>query len=379
MKIIIYLPQPNSKRIKIFIPYKMEAERSLLKKISGWTFHKEQKLWSISNTENNFNLLKKIFENKFTIVQEDKKIKVKNFTLNEKSILALANMEQKMILKAYSPNTIRAYKHELSFFLKYFERYDLKTVTKDQIESYLFYMISKYKFGESKQNIIINAVKFYYEKILEMPREYYNIQRPKRSKTLPNVLSQEEVFILINSPKNLKHKAILYTIYSCGLRVSELLNLRIDDIRSKDKYVFVKGAKGKKDRRTILSENLLIILREYYMEYKPSYWLFEGQTSGKYSAKSVQSIYRKAQKKSGANPWSTPHTLRHSFATHLLENGENLRNIQVLLGHESSKTTEIYTHVTNSMNKNIVNPLDIILKNNTFTNKNDNSKDKGVD
>ncbi len=140
---------------------------------------------------------------------------------------------------------------------------DLKTVTKEQIENYVFYMITKYKVGESKQNIMINAIKFYYEQVLGMPREYYEIQRPKRAKTLPNVLSQEEVLRLINAPDNIKHKAILYTIYSCGLRISELLNLRLVDIHSDDNYIFVKGAKGKKDRRTLLSKNLLSLLREY--------------------------------------------------------------------------------------------------------------------
>jgi len=367
MKIIIYKPLPKSKRIKIFIPYEMEDERAVVKAISGRFYNKPQKLWSIVNTEKNYELLKKIFANKFIIKEEEKKVKIPDFSLNEKSLTALSEAEQKLILKAYSPNTIRTYKHELIIFFKYFERYDLKTVTKEQIESYLFYLITKFKIGESKQNIAINAIKFYYEQILKMPREFYDIQRPKRSKTLPNVLSEEEVFKLINSPKNLKHKAILYTIYSCGLRLNELLNLRVDDIRSKDAYVFVKGAKGKKDRRTILSGYLLELLRKYYIKYKPSYWLFEGQSGGKYSAKSVQNIFRKAQKKSGTNPWSTPHTLRHSFATHLLENGENLRNIQVLLGHESSKTTEIYTHVINATNKNIQNPLDNILKKFKFT------------
>jgi len=362
MAIIIYAPHTKSKRIKLFIPYEMESEREILKKIKGRVYHQYQKLWSITYTKENFNLLKTIFKGKYKIFDEEKPPKLPQFTLNEISLIAIAEAEQKLILKAYSPNTIRSYKHELIIFFKYFESVDLKTVTKEQIENYLFYLITKYKIGESKQNIAINAVKFYYEQVLGMPREYYDIQRPKKANTLPNVLSQEEIFRLINAPKNIKHKAILYTIYSCGLRLNELLNLRIIDIHSDDKYVFIKGAKGKKDRRTLLSENLLKILRKYYIKNKPAYWLFEGQKGGKYSAKSVQNIFRRAQQNSRTNPWSTPHTLRHSFATHLLENGENLRNIQILLGHESSKTTEIYTHVINTANKKINNPLDVIMK-----------------
>ncbi len=366
-KITIYSPRIKAKRIKLYIPYSMTDERILLKSIESRFYHKEQKLWSIINIPENFSLIKTIFKGKFIIEEEHKKEMFPEYTLSEKSLRILAETEQKLILKACSPNTIKSYIAALSKFLKYFETYDLNTVTKEQIESYIYWLITKYKIGESMQNTIINAIKFYYEHVLGKPREYYDIQRPKRAKTLPNVLSKEEVYRLINSPENIKHKAMLYTIYSGRLRMSELLNLRICDIRSDDSYIFIKGAKGKKDRRTLLSENLLKLLRQYYKKYKPSYWLFEGQDGGKYGATSVQKIYREAQKKTGVNPWSTPHTLRHSFATHMLENGENLRNIQVLLGHESTKTTEIYTHVINSTNKKIKNPLDIMIENNTFT------------
>jgi len=366
MGIIIYAPRAKSKRIKLFIPYQMKEERELIKSVESRFYHKQQRLWSIINTKDNFNMLKEIFKGKYKIIDDEIPQQIPQFTLSEKSLIAISQTEQKLILKAYSTNTIRTYKSELSYFLKYFESFELKTVTKEQIESYIFYMITKYKISESKQNTTINAIKFYYEQVLGKPREYYEIQRPKKLKSLPNVLSQEEVFKLINTPENIKHKAILYTIYSCGLRINELLNLRINDIRKDDSYVFIKGAKGKKDRRSLLSENLLEILRSYYIKYKPAYWLFEGQDGGKYSATSIQKIFRRAQQKSGASPWSTPHTLRHSFATHLLENGENLRNIQVLLGHESTKTTEVYTHVTNMANKMIKNPLDSILKKYTF-------------
>ena len=369
MKIVIYQPLRQSTRIKIKVPYKMKDERILLKKIEGRFYHKSQRLWSIPNTEENMALLKKIFKGKYIIEKMQQPPKMPSVILNEKSLEKLAIVHQKLVLKSYSAHTIRNYKAELAIFFKYFENVDLQQLDKEQIESYVFYLIDKYKISESRQNTVINAIKFYYEKVLGLPREFYDIQRPKRPKTLPNVLSQEEVFKLINSPENIKHKAILYTLYSCGLRVSELINLRIKDIRSDLGYVFIKGAKGKKDRHTVLSDHLLKILREYFKKYRPSYWLFEGRDGGKYSAKSVQKIYRKAQQETGANPWSTPHTLRHSFATHLLENGENLRNIQVMLGHESSKTTEIYTHVININNKKVKNPLDIIIKNNKFDNK----------
>lgn len=165
---------------------------------------------------------------------------------------------------------------------------------------------------------------------------------------------------ILNSPKNIKHKAILYTIYSAGLRVGELTRLRIEDIRSDDGYIFVKDSKGKKDRHTVLSPSLLTILRQYYKKHRPSYWLFEGQDGGQYSTTSIQAIFRKAVKHTNSNPWSTPHTLRHSFATHLLQAGVNLRYIQNALGHNSSKTTEIYTRVININNKTLKSPLDLL-------------------
>jgi len=204
------------------------------------------------------------------------------------------------------------------------------------------------------------TVKSYYEHTLGKPREYYNITRPKKSQDLPNVLSKEEVKRIINSPKNIKHRAILTTIYSAGLRIGELTRLRVEDIRSDDGYIFVKDSKGKKDRHTVLSLQLLALLRRYYKKHRPSYWLFEGQDGGQYSAKSIQAIFRKAVKETNANAWSTPHTLRHSFATHLLQAGVNLRYIQNALGHNSSKTTEIYTRVININNKTLKSPLDLL-------------------
>ncbi|MDN3725532.1 tyrosine-type recombinase/integrase [Aequorivita sp. SDUM287046] len=271
-----------------------------------------------------------------------------------------------MALKGFSPATIRNYQHSLLHFFKYFETADLRTITKDQIEGYVFHLISKHRIGEQKQNLVINAIKCYYEHTLAMPREYYTITRPRKSKDLPNVLSVEEVRKILNHPTNLKHRAILHTIYGGGLRVGEVIRLRIKDIRSEDGYIFIKDSKGKRDRHTVLSPMLLSLLREYYKAYKPAYWLFEGQDGGQYSAKSIQSIFRCAAKATHSNPWSTPHTLRHSFATHLMERGVNIRYIQSALGHASTKTTEIYTRVLGINNKTLKSPLDSLYETVTF-------------
>ena len=158
MSIIIYSPRVKSKRIKIFIPYEMTEERKLLKTVESRFWHKQQRLWSVLNTIENFEMLKTIFKGKYQILNEEKTPVIPKFTLNKVSILALTEAEQKMILKAYSPHTIRSYKSELARFFKYFEIFNIKSVTKEQIESYVFYLITKYKIGESKQNIAINAI-----------------------------------------------------------------------------------------------------------------------------------------------------------------------------------------------------------------------------
>ena len=201
---------------------------------------------------------------------------------------------------------------------------------------------------------------------LNCPREYYNIQRPKKTLNIPNVLSKKEVYDILNSPTNLKHRAILSTIYGSGLRISELLNLRIADVHSAEGYLFIKDSKGKKDRKTILSQHLVILLRKYYQEDKPSYWLFEGQSGEKYSTSSIRAIFRKAVKDTNSNPWSTVHTLRHSFATHCIENNVSMRHLQNMLGHSSPKTTEIYTKTIEINNKTITSPLDFLLNSPTL-------------
>ena len=194
--------------------------------------------------------------------------------------------------------------------------------------------------------------------MLRRTADTYYFQRPKKEKKLPIVLSEEEITEILRQISNLKHKCIIYIIYSAGLRLSEVTNLQISDIDSKRKVITIRGGKGKKDRITLLSETILELLREYYKEYKPQKWLFEGQKGGKYSPTSVQKIFKTALAKTKITKNASIHTLRHSFATHLLERGTDLRYIQELLGHSSPKTTEIYTHVTKKGIDKIKSPLD---------------------
>lgn len=365
-KPIIFIAKKNAKRIKVKIPYELHEIRFSFKKLNSTFWHKNQKLWSIINTEKNLDLVKKVFNNNFEIkeLKTSKKIEIR--ILNEKTKLALFDVEEKLTLKRYGKSTVRVYTKMLTIFFSYFMEKDFKQISKQEIESFIYQLIIKNNISESYQNQLINAIKAYYEHVLGMPREYYEIERPKKTLSLPNYLSESEVFKIINSPINLKHRTILTTIYSAGLRISEVINLRVVDINSKEGIIFVKDGKGKKDRKTILSEYLLDLLRKYYIKYKPSYWLFEGAIGDKYSKSSVAAIFRKAIKNTNSNPWATVHTLRHSFATHGLQNGISLRHIQIMLGHESPKTTERYTKNIEINNKKILSPLDVIIKKNNL-------------
>lgn len=258
----------------------------------------------------------------------------------------------------YSSSTEKTYRMALEDFINYHHTVDLDKLNESQIQSFLRHLVMERNVSTSYQNQAINAIKFYYERVLGGQRKTYFIDRPKKEKTLPVVLSEEEIIEIISSIKNIKHKAIIMTIYSAGLRISECVHLKIKDIDSNRMQIRVEQAKGKKDRYTLLSEKTLHILRIYFKEYKPIIYLFEGQNGGQYSVRSIQQIFIEACRKAKITKKVSVHSLRHSFATHLLEQGTNLRYIQSLLGHANSKTTEIYTHITTKGFDQLKSPLD---------------------
>ncbi len=223
---------------------------------------------------------------------------------------------------------------------------------------FLRYLVDERQISTSYQNQSINAIKFYYEQVLGGKRKFYFLDRPRKEKRLPVVLSEEEVVRIFGQVGNIKHKCLLMLIYSAGLRIGEALNITVADIDSARGQVSIRGAKGNKDRVSLLSASLLPLLREYYQQYQPKKYLFEGMGGGKYSARSAQAVLKRAVKQAKIKKNVTLHTLRHSFATHLLENGTDLRYIQTLLGHNSSRTTEIYTHVSTKALRDIRSPLD---------------------
>ena len=258
----------------------------------------------------------------------------------------------------YSIKTIKTYKTMFEEFINHYPKTELEEIDDRQIIDFLQYLVIERKISTSYQNQSINAIKFYYERFLGRPRKLYLIERPNKEKMLPVVLNEAEIIHTFRQVTNIKHKAIIMLIYSSGLRLGELLNLKINDIDSKRMQVFIRQAKGRKDRYTLLSKKMLPILRQYFAEYRPKEWLFEGAKGMQYSESSVQAIVTEAFRKAGINKKASTHTLRHCFGTHLLENGTDLRYIQALMGHASSKTTEIYTHVTTKGFDQIINPMD---------------------
>jgi len=265
---------------------------------------------------------------------------------------------RKLEIRKYALNTKRIY---ISMFEKFISHYDKEenpmNLNEMDVRLYLQKLVQQQR-SDSYINQAINAIKFYYEVVKEMPNRFYEVERPIKREKLPEVLSKEEVKAMIENTLNIKHKCIIGLLYSSGLRRGELLSLKMKEIDSKRMTIFIKNAKGGKDRYTLLSNKLLVDLRRYYLTYKPKMWLFEGAAGEPYSGSSIQKIVHKSAKLAGIRKRVVPHMLRHSFATHLLEDGTDLRYIQTLLGHKSSQTTEIYTHVANNVLTRIKNPLD---------------------
>jgi len=279
--------------------------------------------------------------------------------LREEHIEQLLHFENYLRSKRYSPNTIKTYSDSLKTFFRFCgEKLIYELDTDDVIRFNNDYILKK-GLSVSFQNQVINAIKLFYRKRYNKNMDTDNLHRPRREKRLPNVLSKEEVKAILEAPVNIKHRAMLSLIYACGLRRSELLNLTLKDIHSDRKLVIIRQSKGKKDRIVPLSTKIITLLREYYKLYRPKIWLFEGQKAGeKYSERSIQQVLNQALEKACINKPATLHWLRHSYATHLLENGTDLRYIQELLGHNSSKTTEIYTHVSTKNIQQIKSPFD---------------------
>jgi len=323
-----------------------------------WSISKKK--WHINYSEEN---LKTVY-NTFEAIAEIDSTGVDKVTLKEsRRIVGIEIPEEYvnlLIRRRYSENTIRVYSSLFEEFVNFYAGKEPEEITEDDIRKYQDYLVKRRKISRNTQNQAINAIKFYYEKVLGREKGDYYIERPLKEKRLPEIISESELLKVLKATENIKHKTIITMLYSSGVRRAELLNLRIRDLDFEKKIIFVRGGKGKKDRTTILADYAILVLLKYLKIYKPYYWLFEGPTKKQYSPTSVLSILRRASIKAGLNKIVRPHMLRHSFATHMLEQGVDLRYIQTILGHGSSKTTEIYTHVSNYSLTKIKSPFDAI-------------------
>ena len=334
----------NENRIAVYFE-KNQDLIARIKQIEGARWSQQKTVWHLPDTTEN--------RERFKIEP------LANSLPSPEGIVQIEKFKQWLRSKRYSESTLINYSEALKSFLVFYREKPIAEITNEDVIIYNNDYILKNNLSASYQNQITNAIKLYFKTIKNTKIEVDKIHRPKRAKLLPNVLSKEEVKQILNAHSNIKHKTMLSLIYSCGLRRGELLNLKPADIDSKRGIVIIRQSKGKKDRIAPLSPKILEMLREYYLGYKPKMWLFEGQNENtKYDERSLSNVLKQALTKSRISKPVSLHWLRHSYATHLLESGTDLRYIQELLGHSSSKTTEIYTHVSTKSLQQIKSPFD---------------------
>ena len=342
----------------IKIPFYKKDE---IKKLEGAWWHPGAKEWSVYANQGNRHQLKEMFEQEKYILffVEDEADTPKKAISKKKPIPELVEkkFEGEMILRNKSYRTIATYKSLINPFLGHFQGLKIKILPAEKIREYILERLNIDHYSRSYQNQLINALKRYYEYVHDREFEDFDLPRPKKRQRLPNVISREDIQKMLDITRNVKHKTLISILYGCGLRLSEVISLKMEDIDFNMKVMYVTG-KGDKQRMIPIGSNLVKQIKTYQKSYLPKVYLFNGQGALKYSGKSIQSIVQNKALEVGIKKKVTPHTFRHSFATHLLEDGVDLRIIQELLGHTSSKTTEIYTYVSRKNLMNIRNPLD---------------------
>jgi integrase/recombinase XerD len=361
----IYLEEKlhrNENRILVRFTYNKKL-LILVRSIDNVFWSTRLKSWYLTKSDEN---LKNIFAtfNEVTTINDHKLFRKTQHqrNLNDFQKKLLNSFYLFLKGKRYSKSTIQTYTFFVADFVDFNTDKSLEELTNRDVELFIENIFIKRNYSISTQRQFISALKIF---ILFYPHTQINdlvLERPKRSKKLPNVLAQEEVLRIITSTKNLKHKAILALIYSCGLRISELINLELSNFHIERKQLIVINGKGRKDRYVSLAESFIPLLTSYYLSYKPKFYFVEGYNGNKYSTESVRQFLKKSCEMADIKKKVTPHTLRHSYATHLLENGVDIRYIQSLLGHAKPETTMIYTHIKRKDLMEIQNPLDIALQ-----------------
>jgi integrase/recombinase XerD len=278
--------------------------------------------------------------------------------LSETTINGIERIRKYLSEKRYSKNTIENYLSLLELFFKYFSDKVPEDISEDDISDFFHDFIVYHNYSASYHNQLISAIKLYYRLNGSSRIDTSSLGRPRRGRALPKVFSKEEVKQILNASRNIKHRLILWMIYSCGLRRSEVTNIRITDLDRSRGILNIREAKGMNDRIVPVSDKVWEKVAEYISSYHPAFWLFEGQTGSRYSSESVYNVFKQALKNAGIRKDVGVHSLRHSYATHLHENGVDIRYIQELLGHKSTRTTEIYTHVSRRNLMAVRSPID---------------------
>lgn len=334
-----------------------------IKRVEGAKWSNSLKCWHIPDTIENRKKCKMLLPNPTALIAQTAAQKNKSALV----YLSKNNDEQmqrfllQLQLKAYSPSTIRTYKNEFAQLLYILKNIPAQNLLPEHLQRYLLNCLQN-GLAENTVHSRINALKFYFEQVLHKEKMFFDIPRPKKPLLLPGVFNKEEIVSILNNVNNLKQKTMLMLAYACGLRVSEVISLSIGDIDSSRMIIHLHGAKGKKDRIVNISPAIIVMLREYYKQYKPEKYLFEGQFTGEhYSSRSIQLVLQEAKKKAGIIRQGNMHQLRHSFATHLLDKGIDVVMIQRLLGHNDLKTTLRYLHVTNRDLQKVLSPIEDIV------------------
>lgn len=399
METLVLKPITHNSKTCIGIYFPMNVVlNGAMQKNAGAHWSRTNKCWYVTLSRNNYNLVKNAAADKadidYSILKQYLEAKkaaagyqststvrsynsVKIVSFNKDSAVVsykgsrisftnahvIYRMQEHLQLKAYSNSTIRTYLGEMRHLLGMLKDIPADDLLTDHIKRYLVYCHEKLGLSENTLHSRINALKFYYEQVLGREKFFWEIPRPKKAVKLPKVISEEKIIDGLMAVENMKHRALLLLAYSAGLRVSEVISLQVTDINSDRMQILINRAKGKKDRVVNLSKALLPILRDYYKQYRPKFWLFEGQDSMEhYSSRSAQLIFKQAYKNLGLPPQCSFHSLRHSFATHLLEGGTDITYIQKLLGHNDIKTTLRYAQVSKKDTGKIESPLDRALR-----------------
>ena len=346
--------------------------KSKAKRIKRCYFSGNQNSWVFYDQDDNLQIIKEIDQELTSSIKSQVKKGFRSSNNKQKRDIShqssienneilkniLSKVKQLQIIKGYSKRTIEVYTSQLIKFSGSFPGRDISEIRNEEILDYFEKEITSGDMSATSQNQMINAIKFYLEHVLDKPRTIYKLPRPKKKKKLPKVVKKDSIIKILDQIKNVKHRCIIKLLYSSGLRISELLALRLENIDFDRKQLLIRDAKHGKDRVVMIAESFIEELTQYIQIYKPNEYLFNGQNRDQYSAVSVRKIIRRALDKAKLDSNVTPHMLRHSFATHLLDKGVDVRYVQELLGHSSLKTTEIYTHISDNYKKNIRSPLD---------------------